>query len=144
MLAFICSSSWSSALPARTTAASAKEAPQAVPTISTSTDRRRKDDAHNTPRGVAQYLALTKLRTQRDSSMALMMTPLLTRRGSCRLLSDDFIPPSARTPRSGGRTTPKAAVPLLLGRRAGEVAGNGNARRRRKGQGREEAEGDWS
>lgn len=44
---------------------------------------------------MAQYLALTMLRTQRDSSMAPMMTPLLTRRGSCRVLSDDFIPPSA-------------------------------------------------
>jgi hypothetical protein len=64
--------------------------------------------------------------------MAPMMTSLLTRRGSCRLLSDDFILPSARTPRSGGRTMPKTAVPLLLGRRAGEVAGNGKVGRRRK------------
>jgi len=72
--------------------------------------------ARNAPKEVAQYLALTMLRTQRDSSMAPMMTPLLTRRGSCRLLSDDFIsrsvllllPPAAAAgwhprPRSGGR-----------------------------------------
>jgi hypothetical protein len=44
---------------------------------------------------VEQYLALTMLRTQRESSMAAMMTPLLTRRGSCRLRMDAFIPASS-------------------------------------------------
>jgi hypothetical protein len=51
--------------------------------------------AETLPKGVAQYLALTMLRTQSESSMAPMMTALLTRRGSCRLRSDDFISAAA-------------------------------------------------
>jgi hypothetical protein len=47
---------------------------------------------------VEQYLALTMLRTQRESIMAAMMTPLLTRRGSCRLRSDAFISPYSAEP----------------------------------------------
>ena len=96
--------------------------------------------ARNAPKGVAQYLALTMLRTQRDSSMAPMMTPLLTRRGSCRVLSDDFIPPSvvllllplaataAGPDLRGGCAAPRPKQPPLLPRR----------RRPREGKGGEE------
>jgi hypothetical protein len=52
---------------------------------------------------VAQYLTLTVLRTQIESSMAPMMTPLLTCRGSWQLCSDDFITPPPPTSSSSRR-----------------------------------------
>jgi hypothetical protein len=45
----------------------------------------------NLPKGVSQYLALTMLRMQSQSSMVSMMMALLTCRDSCRVSSDDFI-----------------------------------------------------
>jgi len=74
------------------------------------------EDREGVPKGVAQYLALTMLRTQSESSMAPMMTPLLTRRGSCRLRSDGFISPSSSSRRSrrlpaGAPTRPRSGAP---------------------------------
>jgi hypothetical protein len=46
---------------------------------------------------VAQDLTFTVLRMQIESRMAPMMTPLLTRRGSWQLRSDDFITPPPTT-----------------------------------------------
>ena len=73
------------------------------------------EDREGVPKGVAQYLALTMLRTQSESSIAPMMTLLLTRRGSCRLRSDGFISPSSssssrRLP-AGAPTRPRSRAP---------------------------------
>jgi hypothetical protein len=52
---------------------------------------------------VAQDLTFTVLRMQIESRMAPMMTPLLTRRGSWQLRSDDFITPPPTTSSSSRR-----------------------------------------
>jgi hypothetical protein len=60
-------------------------------------ERKKRHTAHglsanrNLLKGVPQYLALTMLRTQSQSSMASMMMALLTCCDSCRVSSDDFI-----------------------------------------------------
>ena len=78
------------------------------------------EDREGVPKGVAQYLALTMLRTQSESSIAPMMTLLLTRRGSCRLRSDGFISPSSSSSSSsrssrrlpaGAPTRPRSGAP---------------------------------
>ena len=114
MLAFICSWSWSSALPARM-ATEQRQQREPLPHHA-SGSRGRRERMLGVPKGVAQYLALTMLRTQSESSIAPMMTLLLTRRGSCRLRSDGFISPSSSSRRSrrlpaGAPTRPRSGAP---------------------------------
>jgi hypothetical protein len=76
---------------------------------------------------VAQYLTLTVLRMQIESSMAPMMTPLLTRHGSWQLRSDDFITPppptssSSATAAAGQRSTHPAQICRARGAPSGRL-----------------------